>query len=151
MASAFWYLEDGRGFSVRWTGMSYMLNLITIELKETEGAEKFYNYLEPLVCRWDKGDEPNGFGGFIRNGEIVMLNFDLRTFSPANRNYFWDATQKALVKLKIEQTHETEWIENLFILLLDMHKRIKLGEDPMILNHMREVIPDPKERLGPGW
>ena len=34
MASAFWTLEDGRGFARRWTGMAYMLDLITDELKD---------------------------------------------------------------------------------------------------------------------
>ncbi len=34
MASAFWTLEDGRGFARRWTGMAYMLELITNELKK---------------------------------------------------------------------------------------------------------------------
>jgi hypothetical protein len=28
MASAFWTLEDGRGFARRWTGMAYVLERI---------------------------------------------------------------------------------------------------------------------------
>jgi hypothetical protein len=32
-----------------------------------------------------------------------------------------------------------------------MHKRIELGEDPTLLNHMRTVKPETTEKLGPGW
>ena len=32
MASAFWNLEDGRTLARRWTGMVYMLQLITGEI-----------------------------------------------------------------------------------------------------------------------
>ncbi|RZJ98984.1 MAG: hypothetical protein EOO46_23110, partial [Flavobacterium sp.] len=134
MASAFWTLEDGRGFSRRWTWMAYMLKLITEELMTIEGAAEFHKYLEKFVYREKNGDEGNGYGGFIRKGYDIMFNFDLRTFAPQNRIYFWEATQKALTKLKIRKSEEDEG--NIFLLttLLDMHKRIKLGEDPMVLN-----------------
>lgn len=99
MASAFWYLEDGRGFARRWIGMAGMLQFITDELKNIKGAEAFYEYLEPFVFREEKGDEYNGHGGFIRNDESVMFNFDLRSFAPQNRDFFWAAAQKALARL----------------------------------------------------
>jgi hypothetical protein len=35
--------------------------------------------------------------------------------------------------------------------LLDMHKRIKGGEDPMMLNDMTIVEPEPTENPGSGW
>src|SRR5690349_18147414 len=99
MASAFWTLEDGRGFARRWTAMAYILVLITNELKEIKEAEDFYKYLQDFVYGEEIGDEPNGYGGFIRGNKIIMFNFDLRTFAPQNRDYFWKATQKALTKL----------------------------------------------------
>lgn len=151
MASAFWTLEDGRGFARRWTGMAYMLELITNELNEINGAEEFYEYLEKFVFREEKGDEYNGFGGFFRGDENIMFNIDLRTFAPKNREYFWLATQKALTKLKIHNDNQNEGIDLLLITLLDMHKRIKKGEDPTLLNHMSIIEPEPNERLGPGW
>ena len=77
MASAFWTLEDGRGLARRWSGMAYLLDLITRELKEIEGAEAFYEYLEPFVYREENGDEYNGYGGFIMGEEDIMFNFDL--------------------------------------------------------------------------
>ena len=49
MASAFWTLEDGRALARRWTGMAYLLELITNELKEIEGAEEFYVFFRK-VC-----------------------------------------------------------------------------------------------------
>jgi len=151
MASAFWTLEDGRGFAQRWSAMAYMLELITDELKEITGAEEFYEYLEKLVFREENGDEYNGFGGFIRKNENIMFNIDLRTFAPKNREHFWQATQKALAKLKIVKDNKNEGIDLLLTTLLDMHKRINKGEDPMLLNHMQTIEPDPKEKLGPGW
>lgn len=151
MASAFWTLEDGRGFARRWRGMAYMLELITDELKDIDGANAFYDYLEPFVYREETGDEYNGYGGFIRKDENIMFDFDLRTFSPINRVYFWQATQNALTKIKIQNDPINEGIEFLLTTLLAMHKRIKKGEDPMLLNDLRIVIPDPKEQHGPGW
>ena len=80
-----------------------------------------------------------------------MLNFDLRSFAPKNRDYFWQATQNALKKIKIQSDKQNEGIEFLLTTLLDMHKRIKNGEDPMLLNDMRIIEPEPKEQLGPEW
>ncbi len=151
MASAFWTLEDGRGFARNWAGMANMLALITDELKGIKGAEEFYQYLESFVFRGKNGDEYNGFGGFIRGNENIMFNIDLRTFAPTNRAYFWEAAQKALTKLKIQDDNEDEGGGLLLTTLLDMHKRIKKGEDPMLLNHMTIIEPAPNEKHGPGW
>jgi len=151
MASAFWTLEDGRGFATKWSAMARILTLITDELRTIKGAEDFYNYLEPFVYREENGDESNGYGGFIRGEESIMFNFDLRTFTPSNRDFIWEAAQKALTKLKLQETTQNEGIIFLLTTLLDMHKRIKRGEDPMELNHMRTVEPETNEKLGPGW
>ena len=151
MASAFWTLEDGRGFARRWTGMAYMLELITDELISINGAKEFHDYLEKYVYREEKGDEYNGYGGFIRENENIMFNFDLRSFAPVNREYFWKAAQRALTKLIVQKDDKYEGIIFLLTTLLDMHKRIKKGEDPMELNHMRIIEPEPNEKLGPGW
>ena len=151
MAKAFWTLEDGRTFAARWTGMSYLLNLITIELKEIKGAEDFYDFLEKFVYREENGDEYNGYGGFIRKDKSIMFDFDLRTFAPKNRSFFWQATQNALTRIKIQNGKKNEFLERLLMTLLDMHKRIKKGEDPMLLNDLSIIEPDPKEKIGPGW
>ena len=153
MASAFWTLEDGRVVARQWRGMSYMLELITEELKLLKGAEDFYEYLKDFIYNEQEGDSPNGFGGFIRgsNNESVLLNLDLRTFAPQNRFYFWQATQNALTKLKLENCEENQGIESLLTLLLDMHKRYKRGEDPMLLTDFSLIPPVPNEKLGPGW
>lgn len=92
-----------------------------------------------------------GLVGFIRDNESIMFNFDLRTFAPNNREFFWIASQKALSKLKIKNDNQTEGIVLLLTTLLDMHKRIKKGEDPALLNHMETIEPNPIEKLGPGW
>lgn len=151
MASAFWTLEDGRGLARRWTWMAYLLELITNELKEIKGAEAFHEYLEGFVYNEKKGDLPNGYGGFIRGDVNVMFNFDLRSFAPKNRDFFWQATQNALTKIKVHNEEENERIELLLTIILDMHKRIKKGEDPMLLNDMINIEPEPMEKLGPGW
>jgi hypothetical protein len=149
MASAFWTLEDGRGFARNWWLMANMLELITAELKTIVDAEEFHKYLEEFVYREKDGDQFNGYGGFFRGKESIMFNFDLRTFAPENREFFWVAAQKALTKLKVSGDKE----ERTFLLttLLDMHKRIRKGEDPMLLNHMAIVVPYPVEKHGPGW
>ena len=151
MASAFWTLEDGRGFARRYTGMAYMLELITNELKEIKGAEAFYEYLEKFVHREENEDDYNGYGGFIRGNEDIMFNFDLRTFAPKNREHFWEATQGTLTKIKAKNGDENEGVEILLTILLDMHKRIVKGEDPMLLNDLTVVEHNPTEKLGPGW
>ena len=151
MASAFWTLEDGRSFARRWSWMAYMLKLITEELKKIDGAEEFYEYLEKFVFREENGDEYNGYGGFYRNDENIMFNFDLRTFTPNNRNYFWEASQKTLTKLILENDDKNEGIIFLFTTLLDMHKKIKRRENPMELNHLNIIEPETNEKTGPGW
>ena len=100
MASAFWYLEDGRAFARRWSYMFYMLELINNEIKLIKGAEEFSKYLDHYI--WDEDvDEYNGHGGFIRasTGESIMPNLDLREFAKENRDFFWRGTQNALNKL----------------------------------------------------
>lgn len=150
MASAFWTLEDGRGFARRWSWMAHMLKLICIELKTIDEAEDFYNYLNNFVYSEDNGDEFNGFGGFIRKNENIMFNFDLRTFTPENRKFFWEATQKALTRIKSnKESQEDEGA--LLEILLDMNKRIKKRENPIFLNHYDSIQPNPNEKLGPGW
>lgn len=151
MASAFWTLDDGRSLARSWAGMAYMLELITDELKEIKEAEEFYEYMEKFVYREKNGDEYNGYGGFIRGDENIMFNFDLRTFAKQNREYFWQATQSALTKLKVQDGSHHEAIINLLTTLLDMHKRIKKGGNPMELNDMRIIEPEPTEKFGPGW
>ena len=120
-------------------------------MKTISEAKDFYDYLEKYVYREEEGDEYNGYGGFIRGTENIMFNFDLRSFAPVNREYFWKAAQKALTKLKVNDDGKNEGIIFLLTTLLDMHKRIKKGEDPMELNDMRIIEPEPNEKLGPGW
>lgn len=131
--------------------MAYMLELITDELKGINGAKSFYEYLGYFVYREENGDHENGFGGFIRRNESIMFNLDLRTFAPKNREYFWLAAQKALTKLKVHEDDTNEGTVSLLTTLMDMHKRIEKGEDPMILNDTRNIKPDPNAKLGPGW
>lgn len=152
MASAFWYLEDGRGFAQRWTGMFYLLKLINTEIRLLKGAEAFAQYLDYFI--WDEEtDEYNGHGGFIRasTNEDINIDIDLREFTPENRAFFWKGSQAALKKL-IKANDESN-IEMIYLLkhLLDMHKRIKQGEDPQTLNDL--VINEPYSGLkkGPGW
>ena len=151
MASAFWTLEDGRGFARRWSWMAELLELITNELKTIHGAEEFYEYLEKFVFSEEKGDEYNGYGGFIRGDENIMFNFDLRTFAPQNREFFWEATEKALNKLKTSKNDNDAGNATLLNELLEMHKSITLGKDPMLLNHLSRIKPESHEKLGPGW
>lgn len=151
MASVFWTLEDGRTFTRRWSWMAYMLKLITNELSIMPEAKEFYEYLEKFVYRKDRGDSHNGYGGFIRENKNIMFNFDLRTFAPKNRVFFWQATQKSLSKLIVQKKEKDEGVIYLLTMLLDMHKRINKGEDPMYLNHFNIIEPNPNEKLGPGW
>lgn len=152
MASAFWYLEDGRGFARRWTGMFYMLELINDEIKRIKGAEQFSEYLDHYI--WDADvDAYNGHGGFIRvsTNESVMLNIDLREFTEINRQYFWKGAQNALRRLITANDEKNDWMVYLLKDLLDMHKRIRRGEDPQLLNHLIQTEPYSGLKKGPGW
>jgi hypothetical protein len=152
MASAFWYLEDGRCFSERWSGMFYILELINNEIKLIPGGESFSEYLDYYI--WDEdADEYNGHGGFIRKStqESIMLDIDLREYTQENRTYFWKGAQEALRKLITTKDESKDGIIYIFTILLDMHKRIKLGEKPELLNHSREIEPYSGLQKGPGW
>ena len=134
MASAFWYLEDGRGFARRWTGMAYMLELITDELENLEEASTLHNFLEPLVFREARGYLSNGFGGFVREGKSIMFNFDLRSFTPQDRSLFWVAAENAYERLEYADHSDDRAIKMLFETLLDMNRRVRKGEDPKLLS-----------------
>lgn len=101
MASAFWTVEDGSTLARNWGAMAAALKVISEELATMKGAEEFATYVEAFV--FQEGDESNGYGGLWRRGESIMFNFDLRAFAPPNRAYFWQATQRALAKLKPHQ------------------------------------------------
>jgi hypothetical protein len=151
MASGFWILEDGRGFSKRYSWMAGMLKRIVEELKHLEGANDFHGYLNYMVP--SDQDEPNGYGGYIKalNGESVMMNFDLREFTPQNQLLFWKATQKALQKCILTKSEENEGDIHLLTILMDMKKRIDKKENPELLNHLSIVVQCTGKKLGPGW
>jgi len=152
MASTFWYLEDGRGFARKWTGMFSMLKLINNEIREIKGAKPFSVYLDYFI--WDEEtDQYNGYGGFIRTstGEDITPTLDLREFAPENRRFFWIGTQRALRKLIISKEKSKEDSAALLKILLDMHKRIRQREDPNLLNHLVSTVSYSGERKGPGW
>lgn len=151
MAAGFWYLEDGRCFSRKWNWMNHMLELINNEIRLLKGAEKFAEYLNTFIMQEE--DEYNGYGGFFREGidESIMFILDLREFATENRNYFWKGTQNALVQLIKESDNSHEGDIYLFTVLLDMHKRIKKGENPELLNHLSRVEPKTGKKKGPGW
>jgi hypothetical protein len=151
MASAFWTLENGRVFSRRCSVMACILELITDELEKIEDAGAFYQYLKKFVYRAEKGDAYNGYGGFIRGNENIMFNLDWRTFAPGNSEFFWQATQMALAKLKIKDGNPDDGIIFSLNILMDMHKRINRREDPMELNDSRIISPKPNIRFGPEW
>lgn len=152
MASTFWYLEDGRCFTRRWSLMFYMLELVNDEIREIEEAWAFSEYLNYFI--WDeKDDEYNGYGGFIRTstGEDIMPSIDLREFIPENRRYFWIGTQRALRKLINANDVENEEMIHLFKTILDMHKRITKGENPQLLNDLIVTELYSGDKKGPGW
>ncbi|MGD1843945.1 MAG: hypothetical protein ACFB10_00950 [Salibacteraceae bacterium] len=151
MASAFWTFEDGRGFAKRWTLLSHLLKLITDEMESITGAEDFYTYLEKLVFREEQGHIPNGLGGFYNDEGCILLNLDLRSFTPQNQGYFWKAMQRALWRQIVVEQGKNEWIIYWLTQLLDMHKRIKRRENPAELNFYDIIQPPTDERLGPGW
>ncbi len=151
MASGFWILEDGRGFSRRYSWMAEMLKRIVEELQHLEGANDFYEYLSYMVPSND--DEPNGHGGYIKasNGESFMIDFDLREFTLENQIFFWKATQIALRKCILIKNNENEGYIDLLTILMDMKKRIDKKEDPALLNHLTTTIPYSGKKSGSGW
>jgi hypothetical protein len=151
MASGFWILEDGRGFSRRYSWMAGMLKRIVQELQQLEGANNFYEYLNYMVP--SDQDEPNGHGGYTKasNGESVMMDFDLREFTLENQDFFWKASQKALQKCILTKSEENEGDIHLLTILMDMKKRIDKKENPELFNHLTTTIPYSAKKSGPGW
>lgn len=132
--------------------MFYMLELINDEIKLIKGAEQFSEYLARYI--WDADvDIYNGHGGFIRasTNESIMLNIDLREFTEINRQYFWQGAQNALRNLITANDEKNDWMVYLLKNLLDMHKRIRRGEDPQLLNHLIRTEPYSGLKKGPGW
>lgn len=80
-----------------------------------------------------------------------MLDIDLREYTQENRTYFWKGAQEALRKLITTKDESKDGIIYIFTILLDMHKRIKLGEKPELLNHSTEIEPYSGLQKGPGW
>jgi hypothetical protein len=144
MASGFWYLKDGRGFTRRWTSVVAMLEEILTELKLDNEATEFADYLSSLYIPTEE-DEYNGY----------MHTIDFREFTPINQELFWKAAQKRVSKLiNVNKVAPDEYREyRIFLLteLLDMNKKAGKGEDPMKLNHMTIITPPTGIKSGPGW
>jgi len=151
MASGFWYLKDGRGFARKIQAMIMMMEEIHSELKMDNDAIEFANYLSKYIPT--ENHELNGYGGFYHKEtkESVLMEIDFREFTKENQNRFWRATQNKTNKLIRENNTEKEIIISLLKELLDMNKRINIGEDPMELNHMRTIKPPTGLEKGPGW
>jgi len=152
MASCFWYLEDGRGFANRWSGMFHLLKIINEEIRQLKGALAFAEYLDSYIWN-EETDEYDGHGGFIRKstGENIFPEFDLREFIPENRTFFWEGAQLALNRLILANDEASEGLIYLLKKLLDMHKRIKRGEVPQLLNDLIGTTPGTGKKMGPGW
>ncbi|MEO1513427.1 MAG: hypothetical protein AAFV95_00395 [Bacteroidota bacterium] len=151
MASGFWYLQDGRGYARTVRFMVDLFEEIYNELASMETAREFAAYLSQYLFTDDH--EFNGYGGYYHKetGESVMMHIDFREFTAENQALFWQAAQSRLNKLiRCNAPKDEQLIEELK-LLLDMNKRAKRGEDPMLLNHMRGIEPPSGERKGPGW
>lgn len=151
MASGFWYLEDGRGYARRMSGMVVMLEEILSVMRELEGAADFAGYLNRYIPT--EAHEANGYGGIfhLETGENTQIEMDLREFRPENRELFWGAAQKRLDQLIAEGEEGKLWLVHMMKDLLDMRKRIRRGEDPMALNHLGVVVPPTGVLRGPGW
>ncbi len=148
MASAFWYLEDGRCYAEKWSVMFYMLRIINDEIRLIEDGKPFSQYLDYYI--WDEEkDEYNGFDEFYRTSsdEMVMLEIDLREFTETNKEYFWKGSQIALAKLIITNDESKEGVIHYLKILLDMHKSIKKGEKP----DNDDIEPFSGKKKGPGW
>lgn len=151
MASGFWYLKDGRGFARPHRWMIAILEEIHDELLLNPNTKEFADYLNQHIPT--EKHMLNGYGGILNleTGENVMMQIDFREFTKKNQQHFWEAAQKRLGKLIKENDSNNDSLIYLMKILLDMNKRAKIGEDPMKLNHMREVKPYSGERKGPGW
>ncbi len=151
MASGFWYLKDGRGFSVKVQWMIKMMEEIYSELVLNPEAQEFANYLSQYIPT--EKYNLNGYGGFYNQetGENTMMEIDFREFTKENQEHFWKATQKRLNTIIQRSDSDDEMIIQLLKELLDMNKRANKGENPTELNHMRDVLPSTGKKSGPGW
>lgn len=76
---------------------------------------------------------------------------DLREFTGRNREYFWEAAQNALNKLITTNNVSNENVVSCLKILLDMRKRIKLGENPELLSDTINIELFSGKKRGPGW
>jgi hypothetical protein len=75
-----------------------------------------------------------------------MFNFDLRTFAPKNRDFFWQATQSALTKIKMRNNKQYEGIEFLLKFigapkgLITFNEHIYKAEAPIDIDLFTQVL-----------
>ncbi len=151
MASGFWFLKDGRGFARRITIMINLMKQIHKELSLMEDAKAFSDYLTMYIFTDDH--ELNGHGGFYNKttGESVMMDIDFREFTKHNQDLFWQASQQCLNKMIQKNKIKDRVLIKELKILLDMNRRASRGENPIKLNHMRDITPPTGEKKGPGW
>jgi hypothetical protein len=80
-----------------------------------------------------------------------MFNLDLRTFAPCNRMFFWWWALRAFNNFKTPRYHKNETVHNHLTDLSGIHKKIKQGEESMLLNKLTMVRSETFEKIGPGW
>jgi hypothetical protein len=151
MVSGVWVLKDGRGYSQSTSFMIKLIKHIHKELSIMEKAEAFTEYLKKYI--FTDNLEPNGSGGFNNKatGEAVIMDIDLREFTPENQGLFWLASQYRLKKLVINNDRKDSSIIKELKILLDMNNRANRGEDPRKSNHMEFITPPTGNKNGPGW
>lgn len=150
MALGFITLENGKNFSVRWTGYDEVIRIAIKELDCLDGGTALQAWLKTRVP--NEGDHEGGALFYNESGEMILRSIDLRGLTQLNRQLFWAALEMgAIALLKLGREYN---VLNPIVLtdLLEMHRNITdtiqiVEQDEHYIVTNDDVI----EKTGPGW
>lgn len=156
MASGFLILSDGRCFARHWSAYDFVLQSVARELDSAETdqeGEAFRDWLRSLVPGpEDEADLGQGSWLRKRDQEVVERYLDLREVTPANQRRFNEAAEAARDRLLLLHTHAVpQDLTESLLDVVDMVRRVRIGESPLSKSDWRYVVPVEGRRVGPGW
>lgn len=150
MAKGFITLENGKDYSVRWTGYDGIIRIVIRELYLIEGGEKLSEWLGTMIP--NKHTQEGGALFYDEADEMILRIIDLRGLTEINRQLFWLAVENGAVQLsKLGKQYST--LNPLVMTdLINMHKDAEdiveiVEEDADYVVTCKDVI----EKIGPGW
>jgi len=144
-------LENGKDFSVRWTGYDEIIRIAIKELSFLDNRDELSEWLNTQIPN-EKEDDGKSVPFYKENGDMILRSIDIRGLTTANRRLFWTAIENGeekLLRLGIEYSDLNPIV---ITGLVKMHQttpdNIEIFEEDaeyIVTNH------DVVKKIGPGW